>query len=378
MARGLRLDILMKVLVADDQPDVLMALRLLLKGEGILSEAVSSPGEVLRAASTNPYDLILMDLNYTRDTTSGAEGLDLLSHLRDLPAAPPAIVMTAWSSIDLAVEAMRRGAVDFVTKPWDNAGLVSTLRKNAQRKTASGKRDDLTIARQVQSQLFPQSLPVLQTLSYQGLCVEAGAVGGDYYDFLALGPGRLGLVLADVCGKGMAAALLMANLQATLRSLCQNAPSDWTGLLAQVNGLFFQSTAPEHFATAFIGDYDDETRVLRFANCGHNPPLVLRATGEMERLDPTSTVLGAFRTIRPQCAEVRLHRGDWLILFSDGVVEAQNEFGDLYGDERLAEVARSAATEPVDGMVSAIRDSLNGFAHAAGRDDWTVVAARAV
>lgn len=366
----------MKVLVADDQPDVLMALRLLLKGEGIQSEAVSSPAEVLRAASLTPYDLILMDLNYTRDTTSGAEGLDLLSHLKQLPAAPPAIVMTAWSSIDLAVEAMRRGAVDFVTKPWDNAGLVSTLRKNYQRAPSATRKDDLSIARQVQSQLFPQSLPVLRTLSYKGLCVEAGAVGGDYYDFLSLGPGRLGLVLADVCGKGMAAALLMANLQATLRSLCQSAPSDWTGLLAQVNALFYQSTAPEHFATAFIGDYDDETRMLRFANCGHNPPLLLRASGEMERLDPTSTVLGAFRQIRPRCAEVRLHPGDWLILFSDGVVEAQNEYGDLFGDERLMAVARSSLHRPVDEMVAAIADSLNRFAHAVGRDDWTVVAAR--
>ncbi|MBL8218618.1 MAG: SpoIIE family protein phosphatase [Bryobacterales bacterium] len=366
----------MKVLVADDQPDVLMALRLLLKGEGIQSEAVSSPAEVLRAASLTPYDLILMDLNYTRDTTSGAEGLDLLSHLKQLPAAPPAIVMTAWSSIDLAVEAMRRGAVDFVTKPWDNAGLVSTLRKNYQRTPSAARKDDLSIARQVQSQLFPQSLPVLRTLSYKGLCVEAGAVGGDYYDFLSLGPGRLGLVLADVCGKGMAAALLMANLQATLRSLCQSAPSDWTGLLAQVNALFYQSTAPEHFATAFIGDYDDETRMLRFANCGHNPPLLLRASGEMERLDPTSTVLGAFRHIRPRCAEVRLHPGDWLILFSDGVVEAQNEYGDLFGDERLMDVARSSLHRPVDEMVAAIGDSLNRFAHAVGRDDWTVVAAR--
>ncbi|MFN7932623.1 MAG: SpoIIE family protein phosphatase [Bryobacteraceae bacterium] len=368
----------MKVLVADDQPDVLMALRLLLKGEGIQSEAVSSPAEVLRAAAHNPYDLILMDLNYTRDTTSGAEGLDLLSHLKQLPAAPPAIVMTAWSSIDLAVEAMRRGAVDFVTKPWDNAGLVSTLRKNLQRSPAVGKRDDLTIARQVQSQLFPQSLPVLRTISYKGLCVEAGAVGGDYYDFLSLGPSRLGLVLADVCGKGMAAALLMANLQATLRSLCQSAPSDWTTLLAQVNQLFFQSTAPEHFATAFIGDYDDDTRMLRYANCGHNPPLLLRANGGLERLDPTSTVLGAFKHIKPRCAEVRLHPGDWLILFSDGVVEAQNEFGDLYGDDRLAAVVRSTAHRSVEEMVSAVGDSLNNFAHAIGRDDWTVVAARGV
>src|SRR5262249_3310829 len=147
-----------RVLLADDQPDVLLALRLLLKGEGIQTEAVSSPQEILRAASKDRYDLILMDLNYTRDTTSGEEGLDLLSPLKDLPEPPPAIVMTAWSSIELAVEAMRRGAVDYVTKPWDNQRLISTLRKTIRARQAAG-RDELAIARKVQGKLFPQNMP---------------------------------------------------------------------------------------------------------------------------------------------------------------------------------------------------------------------------
>ena len=117
-----------RVLVADDQPDVLEALRLLLKGEGYKTEAVSSPSDVLAAIKAREFDLLLIDLNYTRDTTSGQEGLDLLSRIQALDSGLPVVVMTAWGSVEVAVEAMRRGARDFVQKPWENARLLSILR----------------------------------------------------------------------------------------------------------------------------------------------------------------------------------------------------------------------------------------------------------
>jgi DNA-binding NtrC family response regulator len=118
----------MRVLVADDQPDVREALRLLLKGEGFETEIVASPQAVLSALETREYDAVLIDLNYARDTTSGREGLDLLSRIRALDGSVPVVVMTAWSSLELAVEAMRRGAKDFVQKPWENARLLAILR----------------------------------------------------------------------------------------------------------------------------------------------------------------------------------------------------------------------------------------------------------
>jgi DNA-binding NtrC family response regulator len=121
-----------RVLVADDQPDVLEALRLLLKPEGFLLETADSPAGVLAAAESRETDVVLMDLNYTRDTTSGREGMDLLAKLQALDPSLPVVVMTAWGSVDLAVEAMRRGARDFVQKPWENARLVATLRTQAE------------------------------------------------------------------------------------------------------------------------------------------------------------------------------------------------------------------------------------------------------
>jgi len=117
-----------RVLIADDQPDVLEALRLLLKGEGLESETVSSPAALLAALNAGEFDVVLMDLNYARDTTSGAEGLELLGRISEIDPMLPVVVMTAWGSVDVAVEAMRRGARDFVQKPWDNARLIATLR----------------------------------------------------------------------------------------------------------------------------------------------------------------------------------------------------------------------------------------------------------
>src|SRR5277367_1191042 len=121
----------LRILVGDDQVDVLEALRLLLKGAGYESVLVDSPQALLRAARPDSFDLILMDLNYARDTTSGAEGLDLLSSLQAQQNSAPIIVMTAWGNVELAVEAMRRGACDFVQKPWDNARLLGIIRQQA-------------------------------------------------------------------------------------------------------------------------------------------------------------------------------------------------------------------------------------------------------
>ncbi|MDT5262805.1 MAG: hypothetical protein QOC61_1809, partial [Acidobacteriota bacterium] len=121
-----------RVLIADDQPAVIEALRLLLKGEGFEIKSVASPSDVAEALSRQPFDVALIDLNYTRDTTSGEEGLDLLARLRELDPTLPVVVMTAWGSVELAVEAMQRGARDFVQKPWDNARLLTILRTHSE------------------------------------------------------------------------------------------------------------------------------------------------------------------------------------------------------------------------------------------------------
>lgn len=365
-----------RVLVCDDQTDVLEALRLLLKGQGYQAVTVDSPHALLRAARSEAFDLILADLNYTRDTTSGEEGLDLLASLDAQGNATPVVVMTAWGSVDLAVEAMRRGACDFIQKPWDNNRVISVVRKQAE--SERRRRSELEIAANVQQKLFPHQQHRLSTIDYAGQCVAAREVGGDYYDFLETGDHSLAFVLGDVSGKGVPAALLMANLQACFRSQTAAALQQPASLLRTVNTHFYDSTAAERFATLFFGIYDDVSRKLRYVNCGHVAPLLMRPWGEVVRLAPTATMLGAFRQWRCGEGEATIHPGDVLVLYSDGVTEAGIDGAEEFGEERLIEVVRSRQFEPASTMVQAIVDVVSDFSAGSRSDDVTVVAIRGV
>ncbi len=165
-----------RVLIADDQPDVLEALRLLLKSEGFQIETAASPTQILTSIETRDFDVVLIDLNYTRDTTSGQEGLDLLTQIQALDSALPVVVMTAWGSVDLAVEAMRRGARDFVQKPWENERLISILRTQIELGQALRKGQRLEAENQLlrsehRSKLIAESpamQPVLQVIARVG------------------------------------------------------------------------------------------------------------------------------------------------------------------------------------------------------------------
>jgi len=365
-----------RVLVCDDQPDVLEAMRLLLKGQGFQAVTVDSPQALLKAVRSDSFDLILADLNYTRDTTSGAEGLDLLASLDAQGNATPVVVMTAWGSVDLAVEAMRRGACDFIQKPWDNARVISLIRKQAD--TERKRKTEMEIAANVQQKLFPKTPRSMKSIDYAGECHAAREVGGDYYDFLEIDDHTMGFALGDVSGKGVPAALLMANLQACFRSQPPGALMNPSNVLKTVNRHFFESTAAERFATLFFGVYDDRTRAMRFVNCGHLAPLLLRMSGEVERLEPTATMLGAFREWRCGEGATELLPGDTLVMYSDGVTEAGIEAGNEYGEDRLIERMRAHQWDPAQKLVQSIQEDVSHFSSGARGDDVTVVAIRAV
>jgi sigma-B regulation protein RsbU (phosphoserine phosphatase) len=365
-----------RILVCDDQADVLEAMRLLLKGQGWQSVVVESPQALLTAARAESFDLILADLNYTRDTTSGEEGLDLLASLEAQGNQTPVMVMTAWSNVDIAVEAMRRGACDFIQKPWDNERVVASIHKQAD--SERRRKSELEIAANVQQKLFPHNLRRMETVDYAGQCVAAREVGGDYYDFLEVAEHTLGFVLADVSGKGVPAALLMANLQACFRSQAPGALLRPAEALLSVNRHFFASTAAERFATLFFGIYNDRTHRLRYVNCGHCAPLLLRASGEIERLYPTATMLGAFAKWSCAEAETELRRGDCLAIYSDGVTEAGSEAGEEFGEERLESAMRAQKWTTASALVQALVDTASEFSGGSREDDVTVVALRGI
>jgi phosphoserine phosphatase RsbU/P len=235
---------------------------------------------------------------------------------------------------------------------------------------------EMEIAKQVQARLFPQTLPPLRTLDYAGLCIQARQVGGDYYDFLNLGRDRLGLVIGDVSGKGIAAALMMANLQANLRSQCAIAVDQPRRLLRSVNQLFYENTTDSAYATLFFAEYDDGAKRLRYANCGHLSALLLRSDGALERLNSTSTVLGLFNEWDCSMGESRLFSGDTLALYTDGVTESFNESGEEFGEERLVDALRRRRGLSSQALIKAIVDELRQFSPYEQRDDITLIVAK--
>jgi serine phosphatase RsbU (regulator of sigma subunit)/catechol 2,3-dioxygenase-like lactoylglutathione lyase family enzyme len=235
---------------------------------------------------------------------------------------------------------------------------------------------ELEIAKQVQARLFPQELPPLRTLEYAGACVQARQVGGDYYDFLSLGRDRLGLVIGDIAGKGIAGALLMANLQANLRSQCAIALDQPQRFLRSVNQLFYRNTADSAYATLFFAEYDDQTGRLRYANCGHLCALLLRCDDTLERLDSTCPVLGLFEGWDCLIDERLLLPGDTLALYTDGVTEAFNDAEEEFGEQRLIDALRRHREQSSKDMVASIVDEVRQFSPHEQYDDITLIVAK--
>lgn len=238
----------------------------------------------------------------------------------------------------------------------DNMRLAGEIAERMETERRAAR--EMEIAREVQGRLLPQQPPELKTLECAAKCIQARSVGGDYYDFLDLGPGRVGFVLADVSGKGVHAALLMANLQAHLRSQSGIAPGDPALVLGRVNRLMWKSTGVQHFATLFLGIYDDSSRRLAYVNCGHNPPMLSHGDGSVERLEATATVIGAFERWDCSVGETAIAAGDVLAVFSDGVSEAAGVDDEEFGEARLLdEIASRREMGPgeiIDGILSAV------------------------
>lgn len=265
--------------------------------------------------------------------------------------------LVSFDEVSQAVEAQRRAT----------AAKIESERRAAQ---------ELEIAKQVQARLFPQALPSLRTLDYAGICLQARQVGGDYYDFLDLGQERLGLVIGDIAGKGIAAALLMANLQANLRSQCAIAVEQPARFLRSVNQLFFENTTESAYATLFFAEYDDRMRRLRYANCGHLAALLLRGDDTVEHLQSTSTVLGLFKDLECPISETQLRAGDTLALYTDGVTESFNDADEEFGEQRLLAALRRHRELAPQALLGAIVEEVKQFSPREQQDDITLIVAK--
>ncbi|HKC63689.1 MAG TPA: SpoIIE family protein phosphatase [Pyrinomonadaceae bacterium] len=241
---------------------------------------------------------------------------------------------------------------------------------------------EVEIAREVQERLFPQNLPEIVGLDYSGACRPALGVGGDYYDFLLLPGGNFGIAIGDVSGKGIAAALLMASLQASLRGQAVTGVNDLAELMSTVNRLVYDASAENRYATFFYAHYEPQTRRLTYVNAGHNPPIILRTAEdkkEVLRLDEGGVVVGLLPDFQYQQASVQLEQGDLLIGFTDGISEAMNPSEEEWGEEKLIEAAKACdrfcAAEIINRLVNAADEFAAG---AKQHDDMTLVVVRIV
>jgi len=293
------------------------------------------------------------------------------------PSAPSREHAPIWGGVftrfkDLDGNSFSLVSFDEVTQAVEAQRRALAERLDSERRAAQ----ELEIAKQVQARLFPQSQPPLKTLEYAGLCIQARKVGGDYYDFLDLGQERLGFVIGDISGKGIAAALLMANLQANLRSQCAIAWDQPQRLLCSVNQLFCENTPDGSFATLFFAEYDDTAGRLRYANCGHLSALLLRSDNTIERLESTATVLGVFKEWDCEIGERQLHPGDMLALYTDGITESYNSLDEQFGEQRLIEALQRHREVPSSAALTSIVEEVQRFSPHEQRDDITLIIAK--
>jgi len=368
-----------RILIADDQADVLEALQILLKNDGFVIEAVNSPRAVLEALENRSFDVVLLDMNYARDTTSGGEGLAMLPRIRQLDDTLPVVFMTAWGSIDLAVETMQGGGRDFVQKPWDNAKLLKTLRRQVeegrrmramkQRQQASQQLlRELEEAGEIQRRLFPESMPRLPGLEIQAYWRPAHDIGGDYFDAIRLGDHGCVLCIADVMGKGLPAALLMSNTQAAVRATAPGAtgPGD---ACRRINRIMAENTASGQFVTMFYAMLDGAARTLWYTNAGHAPPILIHCDGTVTRLNDGGPVLGVFPDAQYAERRMRLEPGDRLALFTDGVTEVRNSKDEEFGEDRWIDLLRQHRALDAGSLRQAALDAVESFADRGFQDD---------
>jgi serine phosphatase RsbU (regulator of sigma subunit) len=365
------------LLIVDDESANLQKLKRTFLEEFQVFEARSGD-EALGLLRSRQFSAIITD-----QRMPGTRGVDLLREsLRWSPHAVR-IILTGYTEVDDLMGAINDGQVHrYITKPWEPFSLRRTVLQDIEHRHLKLENRALTeqlrIAAEVQSQLFPQIHPEVPNLEYLGLCRLARSVGGDYYDFLQFQPGKIWIAVGDIAGKGVSAALLMANLQGFLRS---NAPLHGEAvekLVRSLNRHLCQTTDGSRFTSLFYGVLDGPARRLDYVNGGHCPPLLVpRRGGEVRELGATGTLVGLFPEAEYRRESIQLEEGDTLLIYTDGVTEAEDAGLREFGEERLRAILLENVHQPLRKIAENVLAEVARFtSNSPQQDDQAIVLAR--
>ena len=359
-----------KILVVDDEPDLELLLRQKFRRKirkGVLTLVFAQNGveALAQLEAHDDVDMVLSDINMPQ-----MDGLTLLNQLNELNRDLRAVIVTAYGDMKNIRTAMNRGAFDFITKPIDFHDLEATIAKTLAHlevmREALRSRDELVairrelgVAARMQESILPTDFPTDPRYEIHATMTPALEVGGDFYDFFKLEDGRMGIVMADVSGKGVPAALFMM-VSRTLMKGTAIGEADPAKALAEVNRLLVESNEESMFVTLFYASFDPAEGRMEFANGGHNLPYVVKHNGEVHQIDCDSgVVLAVLPGFEFPGGTLELEPGDVVFFYTDGITEAMNEDGEEFGDDALAdmlgEVAGRDAATISERVVEAVR-----------------------
>jgi sigma-B regulation protein RsbU (phosphoserine phosphatase) len=374
-----------RIIVIEDDPTIRRGLADSLRGESFDVLTVADGAEGYRLVRESPPDLVILDL-----MLPGMNGYEVCRQMRRQGLATPILMLTAQDGESNRILGFDAGADDYVTKPFSVRELLGRVRAILRRSEGRSDLDNqrqLDEARRIQQRLMPSDIPQIPGIDIAGRWIPARIVSGDYFDVLRLDVGTVAVCIADVCGKGMPAAMTMANLQAAVKTCASNGMSP-SELCARVNRIMCENMDAQGFITFFygvLGRGPDGERRLTYCNAGHNPPLLTRRdpsrTGRSSdpregvgRLDRGGGILGVVPAWKYEEDQIDLADGDQLLMYTDGITESRSSLGEEFGEQRLIELLESARFGSAAALAERVSAEATSFTGGTFDDDLTVLA----
>jgi serine phosphatase RsbU (regulator of sigma subunit) len=361
-----------RIVVIEDDPAILRGLADNLRAESYDVLTASDGEDGYRMVCEKQPDLVILDL-----MLPSMNGYDVCRQIRRHGMATPILMLTAQDQESNRIQGFDAGADDYVTKPFsirELLGRVRAILRRSEGRSDLANQKELDDARQIQQRLMPKDIPEIPGLRIAAKWLPTRIVGGDYFDVLIIDDCTVAVCIADVCGKGMPAAIIMSSLQAAVKAFASKRmpPSE---LCECVNRAMCESTPENEFVSFFYAVIDTARKRLTYCNAGHNPPIFATgAAGSVTRLDSGGAVLGFFKNWKYEEREVPVRSGDRLLMFTDGLTENRNAADEEYGEDRLCGLVQAFESIDAAGLIEEVVGAANGFSNGNFEDDLTVVA----